>query len=367
MTATMTSPTSDKAKPGFKLYWVDSASPEESCFVAARTARAAARLEERHCGFDTGSCEANLVAKLDQTTALRWFGRRRRSEFEKADAFYVQDDEASEVGVLSSVYDGDHVFKFGDREFIRQGFGNWIAGFPNSDGNNRPVGVIRSVTDLLRIVDRELGDGWIYRGHSSCNWILKASVFRHLDGKSRAECIEIERKLLGEFKRRARMFIASPPNSDWEWLVLAQHFGLPTRLLDWTENPLVALYFAVRDVDGDGPSDGILFAYKHSGTEVDISTRTDPFTIKSIDLVRPPHLDRRVIAQRSVFTAESGPTARNQRNGTSLSRWYVSQEAVLSIRQELERLGISESTLFPGLQTLAQEIAQDRRLWRTKS
>ena len=182
------------------------------------------------------------------------------------------------------------------------------------------------------------------------------------DELDEASMISFERRLLGEFKRKSRMFLPTPPQTDWEWLILAQHFGLPTRLLDWTENPLVALFFSVRENEPFG-DDGMLFAYRHGYPEVDVSTGLSPFDIKRIEVVRPPHLDQRVIAQRSVFTAEPVPLEGTQSDQAAIRSWHVSGMNSDVIREELEKLGVSESTLFPGLESLAKEIRYDSRVW----
>lgn len=348
-------------KSPLKLYWVETPSPEENCFIIAHNKRAAARYEEDSTGFNPGDCKAELVRALQPDEVISIYGNRDE-DIKDVSAFYVYDRDLEKLDINSTVIEGDDVFTYGEREYSRQGGMNYIASLTREPRNI----IIRTVGDLLEIIARDAPGDWIFRGHSSCRWELKSSAHRmaHQRKLKPTESIAVERGLLGEFKRRARMFLPNPPGSDWEWMVLAQHFGLPTRLLDWTENPLVALYFAVRENDGE-LGDGILYAYRHNDREVEITSATDPFSIEKIEVVRPPHLDQRVIAQQSVFTAEpASELADEQKGGNSdLRYWYVSCVHVLNIKDELSKLGISESTLFPGLSTLAAEIREDPRYW----
>ncbi|RZI98023.1 MAG: FRG domain-containing protein [Brevundimonas sp.] len=173
-------------------------------------------------------------------------------------------------------------------------------------------------------MERDAPGEWIFRGQSSCRWGLQASVHRLRSADlSPSEMRGYEQRIVGEFRRRARTFLPNPPSTIWEWLILAQHFGLPTRLLDWTENPLVALYFAVRDNDGVS-DDGQLFAYRHGTAGIDLESTVDPFSVQRVEVVRPPYIDQRVIAQRSVFTVEPHPLEGEETESEDLRYWNVS-------------------------------------------
>lgn len=343
-----------------KLYWVETPSSEENCFVAARSKRSAEKYEEDGSGFNPGDCCAEFIRTLD----LDWVGQYLVSvngPDQSPSNFYVQFEDLHEVGVSWRIVEGDDIFEYEGIEFVKQGDLNYIA----SLGRRKPEKIIvRSVADLLEIIARDVPGDWIFRGQSSCRWKLEASVHR-LTEKSNASqeiLLDYERRLLGEFKRRARIFLPTRPSSDWEWMVVAQHFGLPTRILDWTENPLVALYFVVRD-ESVTSEDGTLYAYRHGAKEIDIESKSDPFSIEKIEFLRPPHLDQRVIAQQSVFTAE--PLGLKAGSGNSLSdirQWNVSVKFKPTIKRELEKLGISENSLFPGLTSLTQEIKSNTPL-----
>src|SRR4051812_276443 len=129
------------------------------------------------------------------------------------------------------------------------------------------------ITDLGRYLDtvRAILESWIlpdtdwypspwFRGHGEPGWKLDPGQYRlQRPGTGVGSDWYNERTLLTEFKFRAPLYLPSgaAPRNDWEWLFLMQHYGLPTRLLDWTESSLIALYFALRD--NRGGSDAVVW------------------------------------------------------------------------------------------------------------
>lgn len=201
-----------------------------------------------------------------------------------------------------------------------------------------------------------------YRGHRDASWTLEPVIDRVSHGALTR--FDHENLMFQEFKRRAVAFLQSRPADEWEFLAIARHHGLPTRLLDWTENPLAALFFAVEESSSE---DSAVWCYVHVGLgkpKPDMSV-TGPLSIDRLTLYQPPHLHARIAVQSSLFTAhpadwKAGPDPWSG----YLARVTIPVAARSQIRHELFRLGVHRAALFPDLDNAAAHIS---RIWIKQS
>lgn len=212
----------------------------------------------------------------------------------------------------------------------------------------------------------------IFRGHSRASYRLIPSAFRLLSAQLSVdgnpvprsanaaeirELEELELKMLKRFKRRALPYLAKHPSDDddWQWMAMAQHHGLPTRLLDWTLHAAAALYFAV-EREENGGEDSAIFCVERP-VEIEKHTGPGPFMVKEVMLFRPPHIVSRITAQRSCFTIHpSDYLARKYEWTKNLIKLIIPAACREDIRDTLRMLGTHRASLFPDLDGVAAYI-----------
>jgi hypothetical protein len=215
---------------------------------------------------------------------------------------------------------------------------------------------VRSFAHFLKLVSSVHSDGsWYFRGVSSKKYPLVPKIGRP-NGKSSYDK-KIERHALEEFKRAAVPHLAFQPANQLQWLSLAQHHGLPTRMLDWSLSPLVAAFFAVEDYRND--DDACVFAYS---TKVMLAGDRDPFNLEFVSFYRPPHITARIPAQHAAFSIHPKPDAAFKPPG--LMRLCIPSELKADFLHQLRLFGITRATLFPSLDGVADHLTSLIPDWR---
>jgi len=224
------------------------------------------------------------------------------------------------------------------------------------------------------------GETFWFRGHGDFTWSLTPSALRFKKESDRNKALQ----LVSDFKRFAEMKLERPPADDAElkWVQLARHYGLPTRLLDWTRNAAVALYFACYEKP---EKDGAVYVLN----PVDLNREIDPKAPRVFDpnldaevikiylkldgrmnsrgtgtiAINPTWNSSRIMVQQGVFTISGSKYfALTVKYASSLAYVEIKKEYKKTLLEELERVGINEMSIFPELEHMCNYLTESANL-----
>ena len=232
--------------------------------------------------------------------------------------------------------------------------------------------------DVLNSALRKENSFW-FRGNADLTDRLTPSALRYTTLSERNRALD----LLNDFKRFGELKLpkAPAPDEEFKWVQLAQHYGLPTRLLDWTKNAAIALYFAC---EKKPEKDGAVFILN----PIDLNRKAFPMEARIFDpyqdaesvknyleldgtkdieglktiAVNPPWNSQRILLQQGVFTLHgSRYFTLTDKQAPSLVYLKIEKDYKQSLLDELERIGINEMSIFPEAEHMCRYLK-----WRDK-
>ena len=235
---------------------------------------------------------------------------------------------------------------------------------------------IKSVSELIEKLKKDSkshnGPIW-FRGQSNKTHKLIPSLYRKNSSVS-------EMTLIKKFKQNASLLVSRNYNDDFDWLFVMQHHGVPTRLLDWTESSLVALYFACETNDD---KDGALWVLlpielnKHASIEPDETFDIPGITELENYSPKSYHADKtnvmgpaatistrntpRMQAQQGTFTIfhKKKSAIEDISDKKHVWRYIIPMNVKAEILKELKLCGIDKFQLFPELSSIGETLKKE--------
>lgn len=234
-----------------------------------------------------------------------------------------------------------------------------------------------------------------YRGSTESDKPLLPGLYKHSKCRSIEDFIELENNLIARFKQRSIAFTSRPIEDQWDLMFFMQHYGVPTRLLDWTESPLIALYFSVAlhirhniirsrsfkkdaavwilDPQSWNKSAINLKSFKESIlTPFDANLSSYKPPVKCTEMKEEPlavygtYNSQRIVAQRGTFLIFGKSTKPMEDifekayiSEGCLIKMHIKYQAIHKIYEALSFYGITDSVVFPDLEGLAREIMRE--------
>lgn len=218
------------------------------------------------------------------------------------------------------------------------------------------------IRNIVKVNNDELLT-FLFRGQAK-DWPLHPKILRYSNLPNDA-IILAEKYLFDEFKRKSLAFLEYQPDNDLEYLVIAQHFGLETRLLDWSENALTALWFALYNSTSN--DDAVVWQYMSFNllsNYISHGNNINPFDVKGVKFFKPPYIDKRIVNQNSILSIhelknekiENIPLNDDKLYNDKLVKYIVPNIFKNSILHDLSLCGINFSTVYPDLGGLCSNL-----------
>lgn len=269
---------------------------------------------------------------------------------------------------------------------------------PRGHINSEPI---KTLADYFKHVSCIASSQTWFRGESKEYENLTPSLYRGINDIEIQEYLEIERNIFYEFQRKSKAFGANIDESNkWSTYFLIQHYGGPTRLIDWTQNAAIALFFALDSsresnenpivlilqpnvlsdhalselgikhdskglvfYPGEGPTERWLSNLVHRSESKKNKIPTTPIALL------PSYTDQRIFSQNSCFTLFGSAKYGLEKDGKPLTCLCCTQKIVSkividgkkknSLRNELKTIGVTRSKVFPDLEGLCRELVEE--------